>query len=96
MTRVQHDPGKHEDRCVALGMAATALVEKSFGGARMHIPTGDVPKVQLVPPRSSAPPDGAAPAVVRPGEQRPVDRLTEFQRARRHPGYRGPGQSGWR
>jgi phage terminase large subunit-like protein len=96
LVRVQHDPGRHEDRCVALGMTATALVEKSFGGARMLVPTGDVPKVQLVRPRSTTPPDGAAPAVVRPGEPRPTDRLTEFQRARKHPRYRGPGQSGWR
>jgi phage terminase large subunit-like protein len=32
MVRVEHDPGRHEDRVVALGFAATALVDESTPG----------------------------------------------------------------
>ena len=30
--RIQHDPGRHDDRCVAIGMAIVPLVERSLGG----------------------------------------------------------------
>lgn len=32
-------------------MAATALVEKAMGTARLYVPEGEVPRIQLVPDR---------------------------------------------
>jgi phage terminase large subunit-like protein len=48
LVRVEHDPGRHEDRCVALGFAAVPLVEKSFGGGGLHVPDGRVPTVPAI------------------------------------------------
>lgn len=63
LVRVEHDPGRHDDRAVALGFAATALVERSSGGLRLHVPTGDVPKPQLFR-REAVPTEERGPQVV--------------------------------
>jgi len=53
LVRVEHDPGRHDDRAVALGFAATALVERPTGGGRLHVAGGVVPPMRLTGPRSS-------------------------------------------
>ena len=85
---MDHDKDKHDDMVQALGFAVTALLERSVGGGRMFVPTGDAPRVQLTPNRDRHEPP---PAVVRPGEERPTDRLVDFWEARRHPRYIAPG-----
>jgi len=47
LVRVEHDPGRHDDRAVALGMAATALVERPTGEATLHVPVGRIPTPRL-------------------------------------------------
>ena len=91
--RIQHDPGRHDDRCVAIGMAAVPLVRRSIGGGRLHVPQGDLPPVRLVRERGYVA-EHDAPAVVRPGEERPTDALHSFAAARRHKRYSPPGS--WR
>jgi phage terminase large subunit-like protein len=53
LVRVEHDPGRHDDRAVALGFAATALIEKSPGGGELLIPEGRVPTARVVTDRSA-------------------------------------------
>ncbi len=87
----------HDDRVISLALCCQKLASQYSGVAKMIVPTGNVPKVQLVRPRSSTPPDAAAPAVVREGEQHPTDKLLSFRNARRHPDYTPPGgRGGWR
>jgi phage terminase large subunit-like protein len=87
--RIQHDAGRHDDRCVAIGMAVVPLIRRPTGGGRIHAATGDLPPVRLTPSREKpAPP----PVVVKAGEERPTDRLLSFQRASKHPGYQAPGR----
>lgn len=69
LVRVEHDPGRHDDRVVALGFAATALVERATGAGRVLVPEGLVPPVRLVRPRGMVP-EQAPSAVVDP-ERRP-------------------------
>jgi phage terminase large subunit-like protein len=64
LVRVEHDPGRHDDRAVALGMAATALVEKVTGAARMYVPTGQVPPVRALPAAALAAASEPPPVVV--------------------------------
>lgn len=93
LVRVQHDPGRHEDRCVALGFAAVALLEKPFGGGGLQVPAGRVPTVPAIrqPSTSSEPgvpvvgPDGRKPKP-KPGE---TFRHGPFRVPRR--GYISPG-----
>ncbi|MGD0747727.1 MAG: hypothetical protein ABSB68_07945, partial [Acidimicrobiales bacterium] len=81
LVRVEHDPGRHDDRAVALGFAATALVERATGGGRIHVAQGEVPPVGLLRKRGSgADHEHEGAAVVAPGEERPTDRLLSFQR----------------
>ena len=86
--RIQHDPGRHDDRCVAMGLAVVPLVRRSVGGGRIRVAQGDLPPVQLTPNRGRHEPP---PAVVHEGEERPIDRLYSFQRARRDPHFTPPG-----
>ncbi len=82
----------HDDRVISLALVAQDLASCWSGTARIHFPTGDLPKVRLTPDREKAhrePP----PAVVKPGEPRPTDRLLSFRNARKHPAYRPPGWS---
>jgi phage terminase large subunit-like protein len=99
--RIDHDPGRHDDMAVALGMAATALVERPSGGLRLHIPTGEVPRPRLVALPGPSDADGAVP-VVSPRVSRkpraPQDRIYQLiptgLRGSRREGYRPPGS--WR
>jgi phage terminase large subunit-like protein len=93
LVRVEHDPGRHEDRAVALGFAATALMERPGGGMHVHVAQGELPTPRLVR-RDSAPsepgvpvvgPNGAKPKM-RPGE---TIRIGRFVVPRR--GYTPPG-----
>jgi hypothetical protein len=61
LVRIEHDPGRHEDRCVALGFAAVPLVEKSGGGGRLQVPVGRLPPTKLM--RTDAPADPGIPVV---------------------------------
>jgi phage terminase large subunit-like protein len=61
LVRVEHDPGRHDDRAVALGMAATALVERPVAGGHMEIPQGRIPKVRH--DRTSPTPEPGVPVV---------------------------------
>jgi phage terminase large subunit-like protein len=92
--RVDHDPGRHDDMAVALGMAATALVERPTGGPRLHIPTGVIPRPRLVP----VPEPGGGIVEVRRSARKPpapMDRIGQLipadLRARRREAYRPPG-----
>ena len=89
VVRVDHDPGRHDDMVQALGFAVTALLERSTGAGRIYIPQGDVPRVQLVPDREHH--DDPPPAVVKEGQERPVEKLYSFTAARTNRGYRPPG-----
>lgn len=82
----------HDDIVMALMLATGVgdVTSRSTGG-RILVAEGEVPRVRLTPDREHAEPP---PAVVKEGEERPVDRLLNFQRARRHPGYSPPGT--WR
>jgi hypothetical protein len=89
--RIQHDPGRHDDACVALGMCVVPLIRRSVGGGRIHMPQGDLPPMRLTPSHEKV---EAPPRVVRPGQERPTDPLLYFRNARKHASYEGPGR--WR
>jgi phage terminase large subunit-like protein len=96
LVRVEHDPGRHEDRCVALGFAITALLEKPTRGGQLHVPTGRIPTPRLISDRSGGP-DGVP---VVQDDRQPRDRpgakgYVPFVDARRLPGYTPPGVD-WR
>jgi len=92
LVRVEHDPGRHDDRAVALGMAATALVERPGGALSLSVAQGTIPVVPIGRPQR---PSSEAPVVVVPeGEARPVEKLVRFANAKRHPRY--SGSRGWR
>ncbi len=85
----------HDDLCMAAALAVDeADVASGSTGGRVMVAQGRVPPVKLVRgfDNHAEPPV----AVVKPGEQRPVDRMTEFARARKHPAYRPPGADRWR
>jgi hypothetical protein len=89
--RIQHDPGRHDDRCVAIGMAVVPLVEHGFGGWYIQVPQGVLPAAPI--DRHAYKPQGEPPVPVVPeGAARPVERLLSFQAARRHPLFQGPGR----
>ena len=90
--RIQHDPGKHDDRSVAIGMAMTPLAEHFAGGASFHVAQGTIPTARIG--RQSAPPGEPPVQVVHEGQERPVEALLRFQNARRHPNFQGPGRRG--
>ena len=102
--RIDHDPDKHDDQAVALGMAATALLERPAGRARLHIPQGDLPPVQLVRPATPAITAEQAPVPVVDENRQPkkvpaprdrIDQLIPPElRHRRKEGYQPPGS--WR
>jgi len=52
--RLDHDAGQHDDRAVALGLAALALTERpEHGGGSITVPTGRIgPRAQTGPDRS--------------------------------------------
>jgi phage terminase large subunit-like protein len=92
MVRVQHDPGRHDDMAVALGMAATALVERATSGVTLTVAQGRVPEPKLVRPMS--PPSEPPVPIRRPGQKpkpRPGEtvRLGRFVIPKR--GYQPPG-----
>jgi len=94
LVRVEHDPGRHDDRAVALGFAATALVERSPDGVSLHVADGRLPKTRLVRPMTPKAEPG--PKVVREGE-RPIPGGVRLGRrfaasARRAKGYTPPGR----
>jgi phage terminase large subunit-like protein len=95
LVRVQHDPGRHEDRCVALGFAAVALLEKPFGGGGLQVPAGRVPDVPVIR-QPSTPSEPGVPIVDKDGK-RPKPRPGEtfqhgpFRVPRR--GYSPPGSN---
>ena len=75
----------HDDIEMALMLAVSEADVASWApGRRISFPTGDLPKTQLVPDR-----DHCEPPIhtVREGEERPVERLYSFARARQHPDY---------
>jgi hypothetical protein len=89
--RIQHDPGRHDDRCVAIGMAVVPLVQRSVGHGTIRVATGDLPPVRLTINREKHEPP---PATVKEGEPQPHLRLLRFNEARKHPRYQPPGT--WR
>jgi phage terminase large subunit-like protein len=93
LVRVEHDPGRHDDRAVALGFAATALVERTNGGAKLFVATGQLPPINLV--RRMGPPSEPPIPVVKDGKRprpRPGEtiRIGKFRVPRR--GYTPPGR----
>jgi phage terminase large subunit-like protein len=88
--RIQHDPGRHDDRCVALGMAIVPLVRHPTGTLSLQLPDGVLPSAPIV--RQDRPSSEPPVRVVREGEERPVERLLTFAKASRHPNYSGPGR----
>lgn len=87
LVRMQHDSGRHDDRAVALGFAATALVERPGSLGRISVAQGRIPL-----PKSagrSTPPTG--PRIVRGGaepEHRGVRQ--RFLDAKKDPRFQGP------
>jgi hypothetical protein len=65
LVRVEHDPGRHEDRVVALGFAVTALVEKFPVTGRVLVAEGRLPAPRI--DRRTAPKSEPGPVVVRDG-----------------------------
>jgi len=88
VVRVDHEPGRHDDLCQALGFAVTALLERADGGGQFLLPEGMIPKAPIG--RQYEPRGEPAVPVVREGEPRPTDRLTNFWTARRHAGFQPP------
>lgn len=66
--RLDHDVGQHDDRAVALGLAALALTERpDVGTGRLTVPRGSRPKVstrQAVESRAGRSPTGAVARVL--------------------------------
>ncbi len=92
LVRVEHDPGRHDDRAVALGFAATGLVERPPSGGRLEVASGDLPRTQLV--RASVSPADLPVPVVRDGKRKQPGstfRLGHFTVPRK--GYTPPGSS---
>jgi hypothetical protein len=88
--RIQHDPGRHDDRCVAIGMAIVPLVRQGSGHVTLQVAEGVLPASPTFTRQKStqAPPV----PVVHPGEQRPVEKLYgSFAAARRHRDFQTPG-----
>ena len=100
LVRVEHDPGRHDDRAVALGFAATALVERSPDGVSLHVAEGRLPRARLVRPMT---PKAEQPPAVVPEGERPIPGVRLGPRfaasARRAKGYtppaRGPRAMRW-
>jgi hypothetical protein len=90
LVRLDHRSGAHDDMAIATAMVAATLLDGPTGPAKLHVPEGDLPPVQLVPKRA-LPDREPPPRVVKDGEARPTDRLLSFAAARRHPGYQPPG-----
>lgn len=86
--RIQHDPGRHDDRCVAIGMAIVPLVERSMAVARISVATGRLPST--TPTGAKAAASIPATPVVQEGAERPVEKLTSFAAARRDPRWQPP------
>jgi hypothetical protein len=91
--RIQHDPGRHDDRCVAIGMAVVPLVQRGSGVVTFDIPTGMLPAPNI-DRRGYKPPGEPAVEVVHEGQPRPLEKLMSFRNARRQPNYQRPGS--WR
>ncbi len=90
--RLDHASGHHNDQAIAIGIALLALLKRgSSRGARMLVPQGVVPPARLTIKREHHEP---GPQIVKPGEERPVDKLRHFQQAKKHPRYQAPGT--WR
>jgi hypothetical protein len=94
--RIQHDPGRHDDRCVAIGMAVVPLAERGLGGGSFAVAAGEIPTA-TTDRRAYKPPSEPPVPVVADGEPRPADRgpvrlgpgfAASIRRAR---GYRPPG-----
>lgn len=47
LVRVEHDPGRHDDRAVALGFAAVPLVERPSSGAHVEFSESRLPRTQI-------------------------------------------------
>jgi hypothetical protein len=88
LVRLDHRSGEHDDQAVTVAMVAATLLDRPSGGARLHVPEGELPPVRLVRSREKHEPP---PVVVKPGEERPTDRLVRFSEARKHAGYQPPG-----
>jgi phage terminase large subunit-like protein len=87
LVRMQHDPGRHDDRAVALGFAATALVERpgSLGG--FSVARGRIP----LPKSASRSTPATGPKIVRDGETPKHPGIRQrFLDAKQHPGYQPP------
>jgi hypothetical protein len=89
LVRLDHRSGEHDDQAVTVAMVTASLLDRPTGGGRIHVATGDQPPIRLVPDREKHEPP---PAVVKPGEERPTDKLLHFRNARRHANYQGPGR----
>jgi len=82
----------HDDLAMALALAAgVGDVASKAASARLLIPEGDLPPLQLVRDHHRFEPP---PVVVKEGQQRPTDRLLSFAVARKHRGYSPPAT--WR
>jgi phage terminase large subunit-like protein len=94
LVRVEHDPGRHEDRVVALGFVVTALVERPVGAGQFFVPQGRIPQTKAGHRSVSAPEPG--PAVIgedgKPKSPGPVVRVGRFVVPRA--GYTPPGGRG--
>ncbi|MGD0748146.1 MAG: terminase large subunit [Acidimicrobiales bacterium] len=90
--RIQHDVGRHDDRCVAIGMAVVPLVQRGSGLVTFDVAEGMIPTAPIGRPRQA--PSEPPVEVVKEGEQRPVEKLLQFRNARRERGYERPGS--WR
>ena len=91
--RIQHDVGRHDDQCVALGMAVVPLVRQGSGPVSLQVPDGMLPSSPILTRQkpSQEPPV----PIVAEGEPRPTDKLVRFAVARRHRNFERPGPR-WR
>jgi phage terminase large subunit-like protein len=95
--RIDHDPGRHDDRCVAIGMAVVPLVRQQSGTLTLAF-SESLLRSAPIDRRAYGPPSEAPVIIIAEGEPRPSDlgpvRLgRKFrQSVRRSPFYTPPGR----
>jgi hypothetical protein len=91
--RIDHDPGRHDDRFVAIGMAVVPLVREPTGTVSLQV-SGGVIRAAPIDRRGYQPPSEPPVLVVHEGEHRLPERLLSFQAASQHPRFQRPRWSG--
>ena len=91
LVRLDHRSGEHDDQAIACALLCASLLDRPGGTGHIFVAEGDMPRTQLTMSRDHAEPP---PAVVKEGEERPIEKLYSFDAARRNRGYRPPGS--WR